>query len=345
MSRKLGNLVGVVLVCSLLLMGVGQVFAATAAPGTGPDTALAPAKGWVPLAVGQRIWYAFQYLGDNSQITIDMAFSPSNSVSFGVWTPQDLKNWAAGQGEHPVGRGSANSHVNGGDLVWTGSFFTPGTYYVVVDQTGPAPSNFLLNITGSGVSVAAPASQPAPAGQAAPAAQPAPATKAPAATAPVTQTTTTAAPAAAPATTAPAAAPAKAPAAPAAPSGMGPDTAKAPANGWVTIAMGQRVWYAFQYAGDASQITVDMLVSPASAVTFSVWTPADLVSWQQGNAENPVGRGNTVSNKFNLAHLNWSGNFKTPGTYYVVVDQTGPTAGGYSLSITGTGVATGMASK
>ncbi len=31
--------------------------------------------------------------------------------------------------------------------------------------------------------------------------------------------------------------------------------------------------------------------------------------------------------------LVWAGSFKTPGAYYIVVEQTGANAGGYKLSV------------
>ncbi len=139
----------IALVASLLLLGARP--ASAVAAGAGPDTALAPNGGWTPLAVGQRVWYAFQYAGDNSQILVDMAADPGNGATFSVWSPANLTAWAAGQGEHPVGHGASDSYVNGGDTVWQGSFNTPGTYYVVVDQPRATPAGGLVNVIGSGI--------------------------------------------------------------------------------------------------------------------------------------------------------------------------------------------------
>ena len=82
-----------------------------------------------------------------------MQAKPGNGATFSVWTPADVANWAAGNKPDPVGHGSADTYVNGGDLVWSGHFNQPGTYYVVVDHAGSVASGILLQVTGSGVSV------------------------------------------------------------------------------------------------------------------------------------------------------------------------------------------------
>ena len=53
--------------------------------------------------------------------------------------------WAAGQTYDPVGRG-ATDDAFGDDLVWTGSFKTPGAYYIVVEQTGPNEGGYKLSV-------------------------------------------------------------------------------------------------------------------------------------------------------------------------------------------------------
>jgi hypothetical protein len=106
---------------------------------------LAPSGQWAPLAIGQRVWYAFNYSGDGSRVVVRMSIDQSNSATFAVWTPAELVQSAQDDTVQPVGRGSVNSTL-GGDLVWAGSFNTPGTYYVVVTQTGSTPTNYLLTI-------------------------------------------------------------------------------------------------------------------------------------------------------------------------------------------------------
>ena len=152
MSRKWSGLLTVAAIAALVVLSAFPV-AAAGAPGTGPDSALALPSDWTQLAVGQRVWYAFQYAGDGSQVDVRVSVSPDSSAAqFAVWTPADLRSWQAGNGENPVGRGSANPDMNN-DLFWSGHFYAPGTYYVVIDQTGPVPAYYMLTVTGSGVSL------------------------------------------------------------------------------------------------------------------------------------------------------------------------------------------------
>jgi hypothetical protein len=126
----------------------------TVAAGTGPANAITSPKGWVTTTPGATTWYAFSYLGDGSQITVHMFVYPSSAASYTVWTPQDLlssqSGWTLGGSTSPVGIGSPNPN-NGNDIMWSGSFITSGTYYVVVSQ-GKTPGGYNLQITGSGVS-------------------------------------------------------------------------------------------------------------------------------------------------------------------------------------------------
>ena len=79
------------------------------------------------LGVGQQIWYAFQYAGDDSQILVDMQAKPGNGATFSIWTPADVANWAAGNKPDPVGHGS--SDITSMAVTWSGR----GT------STSPAP--------------------------------------------------------------------------------------------------------------------------------------------------------------------------------------------------------------
>jgi hypothetical protein len=296
MSRKLYT---IMMAAALFASVFGLSPLAAAAAGTGPDDALAPTGQWTALAVNQQAWYAFRYEGDGSQVLVRMSVEPSNSATFEVWTPDQLRQWARGDSVTPVGRGSA-SDVFGGDLVWAGSFNTPGTYYIIVKQTGQTPANYSLQISGTAVGflkVAAPTS-------AAPAA-------------------VTGAPAAAPAATTKPAVEAK--------SGKSPADALTPTGQWMPLAVGQQTWYAFFYSGDGSRVVVRMSLAQSNSATFAVWTPGDPARAAYDNTVQPVGRG-SVNNALG-GDLVWAGSFNTPGTYYVVVTQTGPAPANYLLAI------------
>ncbi len=332
MSRKLSILT----ILALLIGAFGASAALTmaAAAGTGPGDALPVPAGAETLAVGQRVWYGFQYSGDKSQIVVDMKATPGGSANFAVWTQADVQNWQSTGDEKPVGRGTPNDNY-GGDLVWTGNFNQAGIYYIVVDQTGGSPATITLKLTGTGVSPIA-----APAAAATTATAPVSATKVvtptvSATTAPTTTVPTTAA-AAAPAATPAAAATAAATVTMAAAAGTGPGDALPVPAGAETLAVGQRVWYGFQYSGDKSQIVVDMKATPGGSANFAVWTQADVQNWQSTGDEKPVGRG-TPNDNYG-GDLVWTGNFNQAGIYYIVVDQTGGSPATITLKLTGTGV-------
>src|SRR5512133_2128415 len=146
MFKKISSLPAVALFVSIIsLFTPIAVFASQ----PGPDSASAAPATAQTLAVGQRVWYAFQYSGDESQILVDMNARPGGSANFAIWTADDVRNWAQGNRENPVGRGTDNATLND-DLVWSGNFNSAGTYYVVVDQAGGAPATISLNISGSG---------------------------------------------------------------------------------------------------------------------------------------------------------------------------------------------------
>jgi len=287
-------------VSAIVLPGSSVAFGA--AGGTGPADALAPTGEWVPLAVGQQDWYAFNYDGGDTAVLVRMGVSPSGSAGFSVWTPENVRQWVAGEKPTPIGRG-AKGDMFGDDLVWSGSFKFPGTYYVRVEQTGPTPGFYALNVSGKGVSF--PPAKDEKAAVAAPAAAKA-APQAKQAAEPVA-----------------AAANAKA--------GTGPDDALTPTGEWAPLAKGQQVWYALPQDGGGSKVLVRMAVDPKNSANFKILTPEQVRKWAVGADYSPVGRGATSSNLGD--DLVWTGSFKTPGTYYIVVEQTGANAGGYKLSV------------
>jgi hypothetical protein len=333
MFGKVLKLAGVLLVAGTLLANTGPVLAAEA-PGTGPETAFSVPAGMVTIPAGGEHWFAFSYAGDGSQIYVDMGGNwlwPGHrrrATQFTVWTPANVQARSIGQAVTPVGAGDVNSYTSNPDQVWSGSFNLPGAYYVVVDQYPLATGSFQLKVTGSGVYSAG---QPMPSSAAA--ATPAPAASAVAAPAPAE-----AAPSVSVSMTSTAAPGVSAPLTSTVPSGAGPNYAINGAQGWVTTVPGSTTWYAFQYAGDGSQVTIDMQVYPSTTASFAVWTPANLQAMQAGQSVTPIGAGS--ANPFNANDLLWSGSFNTSGTYYVLVAQSAA-PGGYDLRITGSGVAFG----
>jgi Tol biopolymer transport system component len=152
------------LLAIVLLISVGLGAAEANAAGSGPDDAVTPTGDWEQLGPGESRWYAFQYLGDGSQIQITLQIEPDTSAGFGVWTPDLIRRWGLGEYVEPVGRGSDDPYTDN-TLVWSGSSMAPGTYYAVVEHAGnhPGTSYYLLNVSGTGVSLSepTPASEPA----------------------------------------------------------------------------------------------------------------------------------------------------------------------------------------
>ena len=330
MSRKIAVAWAVLLLAGSLWTACVPS-ASAAAPGSGPDSALPIPSGAVTVAAGQRTWYGFQYAGDDSSILIDMSAEPGGSAGFSVWTAGDVRNWAAGQGESPTGRGSEQKMIRrlasgeveevrlyGGDLIWSGSFRAAGVYYVVVDQIGPSPATINLKVTGTGVSAIP--------GPAVPAAAPV-AARAQAKVTPAAAACTPAVPLSLAAGGA----------------GSAPGQALAlPSTRSYLLPVGQVAWYVFRYAGDGSQILIDLRATPEDSAGFAVYTPGELGT--------PVGRGSVQTKSRRLADgtiekvelyggdLIWSGSFRAAGDYYVAVSQAGASPSTVTLTITGAGV-------
>ena len=335
MFSKLLRLAGVLIIASTLLVSAGQVFAAEA-PGTGPEMAFTVPTGQVSIPAGGELWFAFNYAGDGSQITVDMAGNAS-LTTFTIWTPAEVQQRSTGASVTPVGAGSVLSYGNNPDQLWISNFNARGTFYVVVDERPTQSASFSLTVTGSGVT---PAGTPMPssASASATAAPAVAAASTPAPAAPAASTTVSSTVAAA-ATPAPAATAASATVTGTAVlTGTSPNNAFTP-QGWITLAPGKTTWYSFQYPGGSSagigpQVTIDMFTYPSTAASYAVWTPQGIQAMLAGQSASPVGLGALNPNRAN--DIIWSGSFFTPGTYYVQVSQL--QNGGYNLQITGSGV-------
>jgi hypothetical protein len=126
------------------------------------------------------------------------------------------------------------------------------------------------------------------------------------------------------------------------PAGTGPDDALVPTNAWKSLETGQTDWYAFEYAGDGSQVEVWLQVEPRESAIFAVWTPEEIERRGLGLAVDPVGRGSLDAQRDGV--LSWSGGFNIAGTYYVVVERAReqPGTSYYLLEIGGDGVSTAL---
>ena len=265
---------------------------------------LTPDGQWRMIDGSDRHWHAFTYDGEEEQITIRMNLSPSDSVGFKLLTPEGFRKWMETGEIECTGCGSENE-FDPADLIWSGSFNTPGTYYIIVERTAVknGPGYYALSIEGDGVYLLTPA-EAAPAGKGA------------SALAAVAE--------------APAPAPTEAKA------GTGPADAVTATGEWMPLDVGQSIWFAFRYESDASDrsgINVSMDVSPDSGANFSVYTPEQIRLLGLGEEVSPVGRG--AENEFAAGDLSWCGCFVDPDVYYVKVEQAGSEAANFALRVRG----------
>ena len=220
----------------------------------------------MPLTNGQQVWYTFNYDGGDTAILVRMGVSPSNSTTFSVWTaPENVRKWAAGEKPAPIGSGVKNDQF-GGDLIWTGSFKFPGTYYVLVEQTGRTAGSYMLDVSGKGVSfrrlrphqlllLRLRRSPRLPRRRC---------LRLPRKPGPARVTK----------------------------DGAGPDDALTLSGEWAPLAKGQQVWYALSQDGGGSKILARMAVEPKNSATFKILTPENVRLWAAGPEKyEPVGHG------------------------------------------------------
>lgn len=105
---------------------------------------------WATLAPDERHVYRFDYTGGDQPIRVWMSANPANAVQFQVWT-DDLLNQLNDDAElAPLAVGSPIS--DGSEFsVWQGNTPNPTIYYITVQATGTVPSQYLLNISSTGL--------------------------------------------------------------------------------------------------------------------------------------------------------------------------------------------------
>lgn len=116
-------------------------------------------------------WFRFDYDASNpSTITIQLVNGTERNLRFDVWTPDAIADIANNQ---PMGRGAAftiacppeSTALSGcqtKNLIWAGTFWESGGYYIQVWNDNAAPASAILTIDGYGVAAAPPATSNAP---------------------------------------------------------------------------------------------------------------------------------------------------------------------------------------
>ncbi|MEZ4616535.1 MAG: hypothetical protein R2867_13690 [Caldilineaceae bacterium] len=187
MFKQLSKIASMALIAgSLSVVSVPTAFAANATPeraGYSAASAAEPTAGDHLLQPGQWDWYVFhaqipvnQTRNDNGKFdgsTVDATMKLiSGQGKFVVWSQDNLRDWTQNDKFSAVGQGtqvyvkSATNHdahdrnmtnnrrddmVGTSTYSWQGNFQQPGTYYLIVENTGSTAMNYTLNITGNAV--------------------------------------------------------------------------------------------------------------------------------------------------------------------------------------------------
>jgi hypothetical protein len=109
--------------------------------------AMSPFDDWMAMPGGTSHWETFKYDKSDTQVDLVMDAEPNNAVTFSVWTPEQVRLYGLGLDVEPVGRGTMNDKAPG-DVSWSGSFTSPGTYYVRVEHLGQGTSYCKLTLKG-----------------------------------------------------------------------------------------------------------------------------------------------------------------------------------------------------
>ena len=98
------------------------------------------------LPAGASGWYAVRYTG-GMQDEIDLSTNGVGGMSFAIYTPDEISNWANGDALTPIGVGSADPSEPNYDLTWLGHPETVDgtTYYVQVTNNNAFTTQFTLN--------------------------------------------------------------------------------------------------------------------------------------------------------------------------------------------------------
>ncbi len=133
-----------------------------AAGGSGPGDALIPTGSAQTVAPHSALWFQFDvghstknlsgfgrhaFLSPRSPVVATLDDYGANGIRLAIYTPEAVSNWQNGDPLRAVGTGSS-AGANGHDLLWTGLFSVPGTYYAVAYNDSDAAVSVTLNVTG-----------------------------------------------------------------------------------------------------------------------------------------------------------------------------------------------------
>ena len=309
------------------------------AGGSGPESALTPGGEQATLAARERRWYIFKYdydadAGDPSNVIAELRMEQAGSLSFEVWSDQNLRQWQNGEDFTPTGAGTPafaigeNSNSSNRDrslLRWVGGGRATTLYYLIVENNTDAPANYTLTVSGATVSFPGVASST---GMTTTMAMTD--TNGMGNTAGMTNATTM--------------------------GGTSADDAVTPTGQRTTLAPRERRWYTFKYNfnqddnnddavdNDASEAIVELRMAQAGAVSFEVWSQDDVSRWQNGEDFTPTGAGTPAfaigegDDDRDRTLLRWVGSGEATVTYYIIVQNNTDETVSYRLTVSGESV-------
>lgn len=339
------------------ITAIALIAPVSAAEQTDPYGATAPSADWVSLAPGESHLYTFHYDFDEgdendeaNKAVVELEMATEESVSFEVWTADQMQEWANGEDPDPVGVGSKKSNFTGNEdhdtkLLWANQTEASVDFYVLVQNEHNATSYYELEITGQSVSF------PTAAAEAMPAAD-AEAAESEATAAESTDTEATDTEAAESETAA-----AETTEQTTAAGGTGPDDALRIPSDSAQLEPGETRWYALTYKYDEDRsdnsALVELQMQDIGTIEFEVFTPDNVRSWQNGDEKyeewSPVGVGSERKEVINPDTedeeirvdediLVWTASGTGKETFYIIVENTTDQPRSYSLQISGPAV-------
>lgn len=327
------------MVMAIALLGLSTV-SAHAAPAfqeagddieiTGPNNALIPTGERATLGPDEMHWYTFKYVEgadeDNpSEAIAELTMARPDSVSFEVWTEDDVHRWQNGEEFDATGAGTpaydedAENDRDRSRLTWVGSGAAKTTWYIVVENETLTDASYRLTVSGpevyfpetdSVMAEAAPSSdEVAPADDEAADVQ---------AMAEAVET-----------------------------EDIGPASALTPTGARRTLAPGETRWFTFQYTAgadddDPSEAVAELAIAKPDSINLEVWTEEDVRMWANGEEFDPTGVGSPAyalededSDNRNLRLLRWVGSGAAKTTWYLIVENETDVSVPYRLTVTG----------
>ncbi len=102
------------------------------------------------------VWYKFDYGGDKSRVMVVLYNGNVSGLWFAIFTPDQAIKFTE---DKFIGRGMTQpilcdqGKCTSNDLVWVGSFGTPGTYFIRVTNPNDKPWTFKLHIEGDNINI------------------------------------------------------------------------------------------------------------------------------------------------------------------------------------------------